>query len=199
MRRIGLAKTSTRISISTACVLLAHVSTPSTGAAQRRVTPSAEIGFAAGSGQGGSYRDRGVGGLRLSGAVRIRQSPTRIWFFEIAKESFAIGSGHRAICVLQATGECLPTFPEFSVIGATTGLVRQGGSQWEVRAGLGGGSFATDDRGETRVGGIVAQFDGALFFGSHLGLLAGTRPFVVPSFRHDLLWIVPLSVGVQIR
>ena len=171
---------------------------PSLAAAQRSVAFSADVGFAAGSGRGGDYRDRGIGGWRVGGSLRIRQSATRIGFLEVARESFDIRSGHLAICVLQPSGECVPTYPGFSVVAATIGTVLLR-PQWELRAGLGGGSFATDDRGRTRVGGIVGQIDAALFITPRVGLVGGIRPFVIPSFRHDPLWIVPLAVGIRIR
>ena len=61
------------------------------------------------------------------------------------------------------------------------------------------GAFSTDDRGHTRVGALVGQLDGAEFPLEHVGITLGVRPALLPRFRGDRLWIVPVSLGLRVR
>jgi hypothetical protein len=67
-------------------------------------------------------------------------------------------------------------------------------SEW--RAAIGGGAYSAD---RTKVGAVVTQADVAAFPFVHVGFFAGVRALVMPSFRHDRLWMIPWMIGVRVR
>lgn len=180
-------------------VLVGALTAATSVSAQSRLSATGEAAVALAHGGGGEYIARGIGGFQFAASVRFRRSGAVSAFGEIAKESLGVIAGADAICVGSSRGGCVPRYPTFSGVAATAGLLLRDGAGGEWRAGVGMGVFSTDDRGHTRVGALVGQLDGAEFPLDHVGITLGVRPALLPRFRGDRLWIVPVWLGVRVR
>lgn len=166
--------------------------------AQANTSAAVDIAGEGAAGRGGEYRDRDIFGLRLAASIRLRRSPGIDVFGEMAAEGLG-AFGYDAICQISVRGGCVPEYPALAGIAATAGVLAHVGNGVELRLGSGGGVFRMDDRGRTRVGGIVGQFDAAWFLFEHVGMVAGSRLILLPSFRHDRLVIAPFGIGARFR
>jgi hypothetical protein len=180
-------------------VLVGALTAATSVSAQSRVSATGEAAMALGHGGGGEYRERGIGGFQFAASVRFRRSAAVSVFGEITRESLGFIAGGDAICVVSPHGGCVPRYPSFGGVAATAGLLFRDGADGEWRAGVGMGAFSTDDRGHTRVGALLGQLDGAEFPFEHVGITLGVRSVLLPRFRGDRLWIVPVSLGLRVR
>ena len=166
--------------------------------AQSSVSVAAEFAVGGAAWNGGDYVDRDVGGWRLGASIRVRRNASIAAYAELSREWLG-RSEHLLYCKIAHDGGCVPWFPALSGFSATGGIIARPAAAAEFRAGIGGGSYATDDRAHPTTIAALGQIDAGFFPLPHVGLVIGGRAIVLPSFRGDGLSILPVTLGVRIR
>ena len=166
-------------------------------AAQTARTAALDATIGAGVGHGGDFFDRQLLGARLAASLRWSR-PTRFALFgEVAIDALSLSSGHYAVCYLNPPGGCLDAYPQLIGATITAGLLAPRlPDRFEMRLGLGGGVYRTDN---TQVAAPVGQADVAWFPTAHLGLVVGGRAIIVPRYHGDLLATFPWAIGLRLR
>ncbi len=169
-----------------------------TAAAQSfRLQPSLELSMGDAFGSGGVYRYRHLdGGARIAVGLRVVRPQSVGGFVEIAGDALDLGAAYTTDCPPSPRGGCLRPYPAFFGVSGVAGVIGTPSTEFEWRAAIGGGAYGA---GGTRVGAVVTHVDVAGYPFAHLGLVAGVRAIVIPSYRHDRLWMIPWMLGVRIR
>jgi hypothetical protein len=161
--------------------------------------PSFAVDATTGGGRanGGEFRDRHIGGVRLavnvSGSRDAKLSP----YVEIAKDWLALSMGHTLMCYESTRGGCIKHFPDLRGTELILGGLLRPSPRVELRAGVGGGAFQAPEG--PRVGGIVVQADASVRASDHIGVLLGTRYVVLPRYLGDRLWTMRWAFGLRVR
>jgi hypothetical protein len=162
-----------------------------------RLQPSLELSTGDAFGSGGVYRDRHLdGGARLAVGLRVVRPQSFGMFVEVAGDALDVAADHLTNCPPSPRGGCLHWYPAFVGVSGVVGVIGQPSSEWEWRTAIGGGAYGADG---TKVGAVVSQADIAVFPFAYVGMFAGVRAIVMPSFRHDRLWMIPWMIGVRVR
>jgi hypothetical protein len=157
---------------------------------------SADLTASSGTGRGGDYRVRDMGGPRLALAWRQTVSTSSIALLAEVSADALVGSRTVTLeCQITSQG-CRRDFPMF--IGTTAAV----GVQWapaapiELRVSAGVGSYTADhERAIAALGEVTV----AAFVIPHLGVVVGGRYIAFPSFRSEGLSEAPLTFGVRLR
>ena len=162
-----------------------------------RLERSVEFSTGNAYGSGGIYRGRDLdGGLRVSAGLRLLRADSMGAFIDVSAEALDMKSTKLSDCPPSPRGGCLRYYPRVVGVGALVGVIRQPWNTLEWRAALGGGAYAADG---TLVGAILTQGDIGVFPFPRVGVFAGARGIVIPSYRHDRLWMIPWMIGVRLR
>jgi hypothetical protein len=90
----------------------------------------------------------------------------------------------------------VPKFPTVGGSNLTLGGTFALASAVQLRAGLGAGAYSLDD---TRVGGVLAEAEAAVFPVPYLGIVARARAVAIPRYRQDRLSLTHWLLGVRLR
>lgn len=150
-----------------------------------------------GRANGGEFRDRHIGGVRLAASVSGSRDAKLSPYAEIARDWLALGMGHILICYESTRGGCIQPYPELRGMELIVGGLLRPTPRIELRAGVGGGAFHASEG--PQVGGIVVQADGTVRASDHIGVLLGTRYVVLPRYIGDRLWTMPWAFGLRVR
>ena len=172
------------------------VATATSVGAQQRVRVTLDATLGAGFGKGGEYRSRSIGGARVAVSTRYQRATGWSPFGEFSLDGLSLGRVQGAGCQLNSRGACIQPYPE--LIGATTvlGLAATRASRVDLRLGVGAGAYTADG---THTGAMIAQADITTFPFETVGIVAGARWIVVPSYRGDRLSILPWMIGLRVR
>ena len=160
-------------------------------AAQSENTIEASVSY--GSGTGGRYIERSDFGLRLTVSGREwNHGKTFGVYAEGAMDFLAIERFANRGCLGAGAPLCADPYPQFSGLAATVGVTVAPTPHLEFRLGAGGGGYFASSN---YAGAWVGQFDVALP-GPSIGVVAGVREFVMPSYRGSRLTSRLWSVGM---
>ena len=168
------------------------------GQVLRGVAMDAAIGTA--EGRGGDFvgRDFVAAHFAVSGVVPI--APKLGFFVALGYDWFGFfGAGHGDICRIDPgnrSGGCLPTFPTVGGSNLTVGGAFALASAIQLRAGLGAAAYSL---GDTRIGGVLAEAEAAVFPVPYVGIVASARTVAIPRYRQDRLSLAHWLLGVRLR
>lgn len=165
--------------------------------AQSTRSASADIAVGAGTGLGGEYVDRSMPTFRFAASIRFRQTRTAAAFAELSVDW--LDRGHKLNCPVSPRGGCIPWYPGFTGVSATSGVIRRPSANTEYRLAAGAGFYKANQEPRTAVAAVIGHADAAVFVLPRLGLTAGARAIVLPAFRGNLLAFIPVTIGVRVR
>jgi hypothetical protein len=156
----------------------------------------ATIGTA--EGRGGDFVDRYFAAARFAVSGVVPVAPNVGLFIALGYDWFGFVAGHNTcrINTGNPSGGCLPTFPTVGGSNLTFGGAFALASAVQLRAGLGAGAYSLDD---TRIGGVVAEAEAAVFPVPYLGIVASARTVAIPRYRQDRLSLAHWLLGVRLR
>jgi hypothetical protein len=166
--------------------------------AQPRLAVSAEVTYTGGVGRGGEYTARNKHGARAAVSVRSASRAKVTPYIEVATHAWSLTTGYDLTCPINAQGQCIPNYPDFTGPELLAGMLWRPQRKLELRSAIGLGGYR-GGVGGARVGGATAAVDGALFVTSRWGVVAGVRALVISSYRGEYLSSVPVVIGVRWR
>lgn len=180
--------------LSAACLALACTALPA--AAQQSFGPSLEASLGPSVGMGGSFADRGGGGI--DGVLAVPVARTSTGTVMLGVTGAINGKMARDLsCVTGPDAECIPEFPTFASLGMLGGVQRTLGAGFSARALAGPTYYQAVDGDDTF--GVQGRVDVAKRIVFHLSLVASARAAVLPSYEDQALTFASFGIGFRIQ